>query len=277
MKKLKIIIPANFSEQATFAYLMVKKIETKIPVDVHFVHVMSVPDTITLNSNGSFDTCGEVDIQYLQQQKVSADQQLANLVSAYGEQVHTHLLAGKITDSILNFSEAQQADLIVMGTKGSWGMKEKLSGSETQAIATRSKIPVLSLMCDRSDLTIKDLLLVHDFNSTHQLEISLLQQLLAAFNSTLHLLQFVGEDVEKVKPELIKKMQHWANQHDISRYECHVINDVNEEQAVVHFNQKFSIDMVVIGIHEHHGLFNKQSAEALINHLYKPLISLRLN
>jgi len=277
MKKLKIIIPTNFSEQATFAYLMVKKIETKIPVDVHFVHVMSVPDTITLNSNGSFDTCGEVDIQYLQQQKVSADQQLANLVSAYGEQVHTHLLAGKITDSILNFSEAQHADLIVMGTKGSWGMKEKLSGSETQAIATRSKIPVLSLMCDRSDLTIKDLLLVHDFNSTHQLEISLLQQLLAAFNSTLHLLQFVGEDVEKVKPELIKKMQQWANQHDISRYECHVINDVNEEQAVVHFNQKFPIDMVVIGIHEHHGLFNKQSAEALINHLFKPLISLRLN
>ena len=277
MKKLKIIIPTNFSEQATFAYLMVKKIETKIPVDVHFVHVMSVPDTITLNSNGSFDTCGEVDIQYLQKQKISADQQLASLVSVHGEQVHTHLLAGKITDSILNFSEAQQADLIVMGTKGSWGMKEKLSGSETQAIATRSKIPVLSLMCDRSDLTIKDLLLVHDFNSTHQLEISLLQQLLAAFNSTLHLLQFVGEDVEKVKPELIKKMQQWANQHNISSYECHVINDVNEEQAVVHFNQKFPIDMVVIGIHEHHGLFNKQSAEALINHLFKPLISLRLN
>lgn len=277
MEKLKIIIPTDFSVQADFAYLMVKQLEHKIPMQIHFVHVISVPDTITLNQDGSFDTCGEVDVQYLEQQKNIADRKLAELSINYGEGIFTHLLAGKMTNAILDFSVAQQADLIVLGTKGAWGFKEKLSGSEAYAIAIRSKIPVLSLMCDRSDLHINDILLVHDFTSSFQLELSLLQQLLAAFNSSLHLLQFTPDVDEAKKNALLKTMNNWAVAHQIPKFHSHVMSDVNLEQAVVHFNEQLHMDMVAIGIHEQHGIFKKQTAEKLINHLFKPIISLRLH
>lgn len=277
MKKLKIIIPTDFSVQADFAYLMVKKLEHTIPMQIHFVHVMAVPDTISLKQDGSFDTCGEVDVHYLEQQKAIADRKLAELSTTYGEEIFTHLLAGKITDSILQFSIAQQADLIVMGTKGAWGIKEKLSGTEAQAIATRSHIPVLSLMCDRSQLNINNILLVHDFTSSFQLELSLLQQLLAAFNSTLHLLQFTSDVDAAKKNALLSTMNDWAIAHQIPKFHSHLISDVNLEQAVVHFNEQLPMDMVAIGIHEQHGIFKKQIAEKLINHLFKPIISLRLH
>lgn len=277
MEKLKIIIPTDFSVQADFAYLMVKQLEHKIPMQIHFVHVISVPDTITLKQDGSFDTCGEVDVQYLEQQKNIADRKLAELSINYGEGIFTHLLAGKMTNAILDFSVAQHADLIVMGTKGAWGFKEKLSGSEAYAIAIRSKIPVLSLMCDRSDLHINDILLVHDFTSSFQLELSLLQQLLAAFNSSLHLLQFTPDVDEAKKNALLKTMNDWAIAHQIPKFHSHVMSDVNLEQAVVHFNEQLPMDMVAIGIHEQHGIFKKQTAEKLINHLFKPIISLRLH
>lgn len=277
MEKLKIIIPTDFSVQADFAYVMVKKMEHKIPMQIHFVHVMSVPDTITLRPDGSFDTCGEVDVHFLEQQKTIADRKLAQLITTYGDGIYTHLLAGKITDAILDFSLAQHADLIVMGTKGAWGIKEKLSGTEAQAIATRSTIPVLSLMCDRSDLDINNILLVHDFTAQSNLDITLLHQLLLAFNSTLHLLQFVSEEDSNNKDAINTKMNEWAAVHQIPRFHIHLINDVNLEQAVIHFNERMPIDMVAIGIHEQHGIFKKQRAEALINHLYKPIISLRVH
>lgn len=277
MEKLKIIIPTDFSVQADFAYLMVKQLEHKIPMQIHFVHVISVPDTITLKQDGSFDTCGEVDVQYLEQQKTIADRKLAELTTNYGEGIFTHLLAGKMTNAILDFSVVQHADLIVMGTKGAWGFKEKLSGSEAYAIATRSKIPVLSLMCDRSDLHINHILLVHDFTSSFQLELSLLQQLLAAFNSTLHLLQFTPDVDAAKKDALLTTMNDWAVAHQIPKFHSHVMSDVNLEQAVVHFNEQLPMDMVAIGIHEQHGIFKKQIAEKLINHLFKPIISLRLH
>jgi hypothetical protein len=72
-------------------------------------------------------------------------------------------------------------------------------------------------------------------------------------------------------------MDEWAAVHQIPRFHIHLINDVNLEQAVIHFNERMPIDMVGIGIHEQHGIFKKQRAEALINHLYKPIISLRVH
>ena len=59
MESLKILIPTDFSVQAEFAYLMVKKLEEKTPVDVHFLHVLNVPDTVTMDSKGEIQFCGK--------------------------------------------------------------------------------------------------------------------------------------------------------------------------------------------------------------------------
>jgi nucleotide-binding universal stress UspA family protein len=163
MEKLKVLIPTDFSVQADYAYLMVKKLEEKMDIEIHFLHVLSLPDTVTLDANGKFETCGEISVKHLDQQKAIAEQKLDHLKMLYGDKIFTHLLGGKITQSILNFSEQGKFDLIVMGTKGAWGISEKLSGSETQMIGRRSSIPLLSLMCDRSELIIQKILMVHNF------------------------------------------------------------------------------------------------------------------
>lgn len=48
---LKVLIPTDFSVQAEFAYLMVKKLAEKVPVEIHFLHVLNTPDTVTLDAN----------------------------------------------------------------------------------------------------------------------------------------------------------------------------------------------------------------------------------
>ena len=146
METLKILIPTDFSVQAEFAYLMVQRLEEKTAIDIHFLHVLNVPDTVTLDPSGNIQTCGEIDVNFVTQQKGIAERKLANLKVLYGDHIHTHLVLGKTTDAILTFTESNHFDLIVMGTKGSSGLKEKLSGSETQVIARKSKTPLLSLM-----------------------------------------------------------------------------------------------------------------------------------
>ena len=51
MRKLKVLIPTDFSVQAEYAYLMVKKLEEKLPIEVHFLHIMNVPDTVSMDEN----------------------------------------------------------------------------------------------------------------------------------------------------------------------------------------------------------------------------------
>ncbi len=277
MESLKILIPTDFSVQAEFAYLMVKKLEEKTAIEIHFLHVLDVPDTVTMNAAGEIQTCGEIDVNYVITQKDIAARKLANLKTLYGSHIHTHLVLGKVTDAILNFSESGHYDIIVMGTKGAWGIKEKLSGSETQIIARRSKTPLLSLMCDRSDLVIKNILLVHNFSNPLTEDLKLMHKLNSAFGTTLHLLQITSGNVEAEKPAIEANMKKFAALNNIANYECHVINDKDVENGVIHFNQMINMDIICIGTHGKGGIFHHSATEKLINHLFKPIISFQLN
>lgn len=273
MESLKVLIPTDFSVQAEYAYLMVKKLEEKTQIEIHFIHVLDVPDTVTIDGNGKIQTCGEIDVNYVISQKEIADRKLKDLKTIYGQHIQTHLVLGKVTDSILSYSTSNQFDLIVMGTKGAWGLKEKLSGSETQIIARKSETPLLSLMCDRSDLIIKNILLVHDYrNPTHE-NLTLLKKLIKAFDAKVHQLQIVSKQTDEEKANLLRLMDQYASDNTIVNYENHLINDIDVENGVIHFNQMHNIDVVCIGTHGKGSLFHASANEKLINHLFKPIIS----
>lgn len=277
MESLKILIPTDFSVQAEYAYLMVKKLEEKVAIEVHFLHVLGVPDTVFIDSLGQVQTCGEIDVNYVLTQKEIAERKLSEIKGLYGDQIQTHLVLGKTTDAILEFSGQHQFDLIVMGTKGAWGFSETISGSETQIIARRSKTPVLSLMCDRSDLSIKNILLVHDFNHPQKEDLRLLQKLSKAFDTRIHFLQIISEKVKDTIGSVEANMKAFADLNDLTNYECHLINDKDVENGVIHFNQMHDMDLVYIGTHGKGGLFHRSATEKLINHLFKPIISFHLN
>jgi nucleotide-binding universal stress UspA family protein len=277
MENLKILIPTDFSVQAEYAFRMVQKLEAIAPLQIHFLHVLTVPDTVTLNAAGEIETCGEIDVQYVREQKEIAERKLANLSTLYGEHIQGHLLLGKITDGILQYAASNHFDLIAMGTKGAWGIKEKLSGSETQIIARKSTIPVLSLMCDRSDLVLKNILLVHDFSHPAPENMQLIQKMIAAFAGNLHMLQIVSGNVAEVKSRVEANMKQFAALNHITSYQMHVLHDKDVENGVIHFNQMNNMDLICVGTHGRAGVFHHSAAEKIINHLFKPVLSFHLH
>ena len=246
-------------------------------LDIHFLHVLVVPDTVSINAGGEIETCGEIDVNYVVQQKMIAERKLTNLETLYGDEIKSHLVLGKITDAILDYSDGNHFDLIVMGAKGTWGIKEKLSGSETQIIARRSKVPVLSLMCDRSDLEIKNVLFVHDFSHPAKEDMNLMNKLINAFDTNLHFLQIISGNVQEEKTVVEANMKKFAELNGISNFQCHLMNDKDVENGVIHFNQMSNMDIICIGTHGKGGIFHQSATEKLINHLFKPMISFHLN
>lgn len=274
MEPVKILIPTDFSVQADFAYLMVKNISSKLPVEIHFLHVLNVPDTVTMDGEGNIQTCGEIDITYVEQQRDIALSKLQNLKTQYGEGIHTHLTLGKTVDTIIGVAQTEEFNLIVMGTKGSSGLLELISTTETQMIVRRSTVPVLSLMCDRSELEIKNLLIVHDFAENEDQNLHLLHRILAAFGAKVHLLQVAQK--QSRNEDILKNMEAFAVSNSLSDYETHILKDSDVERGVVHFNQMHDIDIVCIGTHGKGGLFHTSTTEKLVKHLFKPIISFHL-
>jgi nucleotide-binding universal stress UspA family protein len=255
---------------------MVKNLEEKISVKVSFLHVIQVPDTVTMDGDGNISTCGDIDAGYVETQRDIALRKLQNLKASYGNDIKTHLRLGKVTDVILAFADEKKVDLIVMGTKGAFGFKEKVSGSETQMIARRSRIPLLSLMCDRSDLKIENILLVHDFSKPERHDLGVMKKLTDAFGCKIHLLQITSGNPEQEKSAFELLAEKFAELNGISNYESHLIKDDDIEKGVVHFNQMRNMDMVCIGTHGHGGMLHSSATEKLVNHLYKPIISFHL-
>jgi len=272
--KIKVVIPTDFSVQADFAYVMVKNLAKKSDMEVTFLHVLNVPDTVTMNAEGQIETCGEIDIDYVQKQKDMADQKLAALKAEHGSEINTVLVLGRTTTGIIEYSEQNGYDLIAMGTKGSSGLAERIVGSEAQIIARKSSVPVLTLMCDRSDLELNNVLLVHDFSENGPQNLQLLKLFVKVFNTKLHLLQI--SDSDQKEEEIKGNMKKFAENNDLTEYSTHVIEDTDVESGVTHFNQMHDMDLVCIGTHGRGGLLHQSATETLINHLYKPVVSFKI-
>lgn len=274
MKPVKVLIPTDFSVQADFAYLMVKNLSAQMPVEVHFLHVLNVPDTVTMDGDGNIQTCGEIDVRHVEQQRDIALRKLKELKNQYGQEVETHLALGKTVDTVIGVAASSGFDLIATGTKGASGFRDLIAGTETQMIVRRSSVPVLSLMCDRSDLQVQNLLLVHDFAENGDQQMHLLHRILADLGAKVHLLQIAGG---KVNEDTIRSnMETFARNNGIESYESHVLQDSDVERGVVHFNQMHDIDIVCMGTHGRGGFFHSSTTEKLVKHLFKPIISFHL-
>jgi nucleotide-binding universal stress UspA family protein len=246
-------------------------------LEIHFLHVLSVPDTVTMDPMGNIQTCGDIDAGFVEGQKQIALRKLQDLKNQYGQLLETHLRLGKLTDEIVSFAKTEGFDLIVMGTKGAWGLHEKLSGSETQMIARMSEVPLLSMMCDRSDLEVDNLLLVHDFRNPQIENLSAVRMIADAFGARIHLLQIVAEGVDHAA--IHGAMDAFATMNQLTHYQMHLITDKDVEQGVTHFNQMHNMDIVCIGTHGNKGIeriIHSSATEKLVNHLFKPILTFHL-
>ena len=274
--KIKVLIPTDFSVQGDYAFVMVNNLAKKLAMEVTFLHVLNVPDTVSLSNEGEIETCGEIDIDFVAKQKQMAEQKLGELEKTHGDKINTALVFGKTTTGIINYAEENNYDFIAMGTKGSSGLTERIVGSEAQLIARKSEVPVLSLMCDRSEFDLKKMVLVHNFEENQKQELSLLEKLIQAFGTEIHLLQ-ITDDTSTDQVALIHdRMDEFAKSNNMKDYHKHILKDEDVENGVIHFNQMNNIDLVCIGTHGTGGFFKTSAAEALINHMYKPVITYRI-
>lgn len=279
METLKVVIPTDFSVQAEYAFIMVQKLRQKTPLEIHFLHVLQMPDTVSMDAEGKIFTCGEIDVKYIETQRDIALRKLNNLQNMYGHDIHIHLRMGKLVECILHFADTGGMDIVAMGTKGAFGLKEKLSGSQTQMIVRKSKVPVLSLMCDRSDLELKNILLVHDFSQYEDMKFEVLKILTNNLGARLHLLHIIKNNHQESQEQqqITDNMDTFIQQHNLGSYEAHLLIDSDIEQGVIHFNQMHEMDIICIGTHGKGSVFHSSATEKLINHLYKPIISFHID
>ena len=264
--------------QSEFAGIMARRLGNWLDLEMHFIHIIHLPNHVTIDPHGEIHADGEFDPKDFIRMREMIQKRLDKLKEEFSN-IHTHIGYGGMKETVVKFAHDHHFDLILMGTKGSYGLKEKLTGSETQHVVRRSMVPVLSVMCDRSDLNIENVLLVHDFAADEHQDLKILKLLLNATGARLHLLYVSKKENDTYVDQMQKNMEAFMSTFGYSNTEIHIIKDHNIVHGITHFNQMRDMDVVCIGTHGRKGiqqLFYSSPVEKLVNHLYKPLITYHL-
>jgi nucleotide-binding universal stress UspA family protein len=136
----RILVPTDFSEVANneLKYAIGFAVQTK--ASIHVLHVKNFPVM-------DFSFPAEMYSTLIEEMETIArkgiDKIETTLLKPSGVTYTTESVAGFVNDEIEKCAEANNIDLIVMGTTGASGIQELLVGSNAATTIARSEIPVL--------------------------------------------------------------------------------------------------------------------------------------
>ncbi len=185
------------------------------------------------------------------------------------------VLKGDAALKIVNFIHKENADLVVIGTRGHGLIDKMLIGSTTLKVLKKSSIPVFAFKkSERKRASIKNILVPVDVfqHKGHALEYAV--DLATVLNAQIHAVysirlarhiyavpSILNELIKHSKAELIKRVEEIKLKHRLRgkdagelRISTQVIHGVNPAIAITDYASTKNIDLIVINMNSRSGI-----------------------
>ncbi|MEE9439396.1 MAG: universal stress protein [Saprospiraceae bacterium] len=272
----KILIPTDFSDLGEFACTIATIIAKKTNAQIDVLSIIPGPQGAYYNNAGVLlNDEGEDYSEWYKRLEINKEKMKSWIDGKEFINI-TSCQIGDIDRSILNYAENNDIDLIVMGTDGLFNKKFWSKGSHTEHITNHSSVPVLSLKCDRSDLSLNEIVFVSDFLHNQKIDLTIIKDLQKAFGSKLVLLKIKTPNHKRSNDQIKDDMLSFVATNDIENYESVIYEDKEVESGIGKFSAERDIDLIVMGTHQGKGfskLFRKSISDDIVNHLYHPILT----
>ena len=206
----RILCPIDFSEFSMRAYRYALSVAWHYGAKLFVQHVVELwryPYADFAASAGLFE-------EFCRALREMGEEQLQQFVKTYTHdevQPERVVQQGMAPDCILAFAEAQEADLIVMGTHGRRGFDRLMLGSVTERVMRKASCPVLTVNKPSHDFIGSDkrpgpvhlsrILFCTDFSENSQRALDHAISLTAEYNAELTLLHVLEDIPDSAKIE----------------------------------------------------------------------------
>lgn len=200
LKFRKILIPTDFSENATTALNFATQIGKELNFEVFLLHSYHVPVYHAQHQPDTYaqivHTIKENSLLKLKEEEIALKQKLGD------RKVHIIHKEGLLVDVIKEVIEEEEIDLIMMGTKGSSSFDEYVVGSNTAAVVENTHCPVFVIPSKAVFHPINRILFATDFQFDDLLSIERLVPLAKAYDADLkvvHISDNLNQDEDKIE------------------------------------------------------------------------------
>ena len=187
----KILVPTDFSLNADRAIDYAVQIAKLNEATIYLIHACNHLDTLYMESaipereyNKAITDAAFDKLEILRRSIEETEQVLVNI----------QLYSGPINDTILVAAEEHNVDLIIMGTLGISGIKDKIFGSRTASVISKSIVPVLAIPLEYDwSPPAKLLLAINRFDEVSDL-LNPVFDMATIFNAEVNITVFTDED-----------------------------------------------------------------------------------
>jgi nucleotide-binding universal stress UspA family protein len=275
----KIIVPIDFSKHSEYAIKVAAKLAKKNNAQVLALHMLEMSD-ILLNKTDS-----EQQLKALYFLKI-AEQKFESFIKKdylKGVTVTPIVKNFKVFSEVNNVAKEHEADLIVMGSHGTSGVKEFFVGSNTERVVRNSEIPVLVVKNDISNANFETVVFATDFDEECIKPYVKATKLFDKFGAILKLLYInLPNEHFKSSVEIEKRIAVFLQKADGN---LNKINDVayqadyTVEHGIINYSNKIGADLIAIPTHGRKGVshfFAGSIGEDIVNHASLPVITFKI-
>lgn len=276
----QILVPTDFSECADKAIDFAVQSAKIVPIEIILLHSFEVKDNMYSDYMG---VNREFNVSMLNDAKEKLAQLKKNIEETDGVVVDTFISTNSLYDAITRSVKEKKIDMVVMGTLGASGIKEKLWGSRTAAIIGRSDIPVMVIPIEYEWKKPQKILLATNRFEKEPAILDYLFELAGLYMSRVQVAVFTDEDDDKA----ITFLDH---EHKISEYEEYLTDMYNEETltsahltgedfetTLQNFIRENDIDILVMVTYQNtfwSRIFNPSKTKRMSYHTNIPLLAI---
>ncbi len=271
-----IIVPVDFSIQSENALKTAASLAKKHNSVIYAMHMLEINEAYITSIEG-FQAEQTVFLMKLAEKRFSEFLEKPYLKDVTVKPIIKHF---KVFSEVNEVAEANNADLVIMGSHGVDGLMEVFVGSNTEKVVRNSEVPVLVIKHDTGVFTPKKMVFACDLKKENIHAYQRAKYIATQFSVDLHVLYVNTPADDFLSTEAINdKIIKFSKAVGPELLDVKVYNDYNVEKGVISYAEVENIDIIGIPTHGRKGLshfFIGSIGEDIANHSTIPVVTFKI-
>jgi nucleotide-binding universal stress UspA family protein len=252
-----ILVPTDFSAHASAALEHAVFVAAKYNAEITLLHV----DEFVVSVLGERGVKAEYLETYRQKKREFFEEQFhlaSRIAEAKKVRFRSQVIEGRAYKVIVEESERQAYDLVVIATRGLTHLSTHLIGSTAERVVRLSRQPVLSVPAKpKRGGKVDSILCPTDLSPAGNFALSYAISLAHQNRATLYIQHICGLDKPETESEIRKRLpplNTFAMHADEIKTEYVVDRDIEPSNSIIRFSDDRHIDLVVMSTHGRKGI-----------------------
>ncbi|OMP31344.1 universal stress protein [Mangrovimonas sp. DI 80] len=272
----KILVPTDFSAEAENALKVAAQLARRRDGEIYLLHMLELP----LQQVDVMNTPSELpEAMFFMKLAHQKFEELLSKDYLEGITVYENVQTDGTFSNLVDKGHEFNADLIIMGSHGTSGIKEMFIGSNAEKVVRTSDIPVLVIKNNHDNFMVENFVFASDFKNDNKETYKQAVTLAKEFNAKMHLLMVNTANNFIPTSEARQRILDFIKDYEFDNYTLNIYNDSSVENGILNFSKEINADLIGISTHGRQGIahfFNGSISEDLVNHAKRPVITFKI-